>query len=253
MEGTWDNISKEDLDASLVPLEANEEKSSQLAERSLAGRIITSKPLNRGVVKAILHKAWGEPTGMQISDMGINMYLFTFSTTKEAQDVLNRSPWFVMNHLLNLQKWNPAASIYEINFGVAPFWVQMHGLPLEFMKFKNAVTLANRIGNIIEVEDPFMNGNLLRTFFRVRVSINIKKAIPTGCWVPHKGLPNAWVVFRYERMQDICYNCGILGHDQRGCKNEKVMASHDNKLPRYDSNLGVPPARPLAIIVAEQG
>lgn len=103
------------------------------------------------------------------------------------------------------------------------------------------------------MEDPLVNGNLLRTFFRVRVGINVKKAIPTGCWVPRKDLPNAWVVFRYERMQDLCYNCGILGHDQRSCKKEKVIATHDQSVPRYGPSLGVPPARPLAIIAAEQG
>lgn len=241
-----------DREGNTVTLVVSENTNLLLAKRSLVGKVLTNKMLNRGAVKAILLKAWGEPDGVQVTDMGTNLFLFTFPTVKDTIEVATRSPWYVMNHLLSLQRWIPQASIYEIDFDWVPFWVQLHALPLEFMNDKNAATLAEQMGEVIEVENHLVNGALLRTFMRVKVNINITQPLITGCWVPRKDLPKSWILFRYERLQDFCFTCGLLGHDQKACKKEKLMAVHCENSPRFDAKLGVPPARTLASLCIEQ-
>lgn len=163
-----------------------------------------------------------------------------------------KGPWYVMNHVVNLQYWIPEASVYELDYARVAFWVQIHGLPLGAMAPRNAAKLMSALGEVLEVEDPMMEGNLLRSFMRVRVYFNVNNPLPTGCWIRRKDLPKLWVFLRYEKLQDLCFNCGILGHEQKDCKREKMMVVLDKESPRYGPRLGVPPAKPLAEIAMEK-
>lgn len=81
------------------------------------------------------------------------------------------------------------------------------------------------MGVVIEIEDPWVNGKLIRTFVHAIVVINILNPLSTGCWVPRQNLLRIWVWIKYERLQDLCFNCGIMGHEQKNCKKEKVVSS----------------------------
>ncbi|KAJ1414334.1 Zinc finger, CCHC-type [Sesbania bispinosa] len=222
-----------------------------VARRTLVGRVIAEKTLNRLAVKEIVSKAWNVNDEIKISDLGPNVYLFTFTEADSARKILEEGPWFIMGHLLSLQYWIPEVSIFEVNYDHVLFWVQLHGLPLEFMSCINARKVAQRIGEVHTVEDPFVEGQLLRPFFRVRVRVNVKKPLLTGFWLPRKDLPRTWIFVKYERLQDFCYNCGVLGHDYRKCKKEKEMAVHVPNRPRYGPNLVVPQAKSMAAIILE--
>lgn len=71
------------------------------------GKVITDRPLNKGAIRSMLKKAWGDLDDLHISNVGVNMFLFTFSNEKEVKDVLSRAPWYVMNKLVSLQPWTP--------------------------------------------------------------------------------------------------------------------------------------------------
>lgn len=111
---------------------------------------------------------------------------------------MRKGPWYVMNHVVSLQYWIPEASVYELDFNRISVWVQIHGLPLGAMNVKNATKLMSVVGEVLDVEDPMVDGNLLRSFMRVRVCLNVNNPLPTGCWIPRKDMPKLWVFFRYE-------------------------------------------------------
>ncbi|KAJ1387655.1 Zinc knuckle CX2CX4HX4C [Sesbania bispinosa] len=234
-----------------VLLEVEGDAGIKAAQRMLVGRVMTEKSLNRAAVKEILAKAWGLLEDLNISDLGPNVFLFNFKEAKQARKAMDEGPWFVMGHLLSLQHWIPKASVFEVNYDWAEFWVQLHNLPLEFMSDTNAVKVAKLLGDIIMIENPFVDNVLLRLFLRIKVRINIKRPLLTGFWLPRKDLPRVWIFIKYERLQGFIYNCGIVGHDFRKCRKEKEMAVYDNTRPRYGATLGVPPAKSLAAIAAE--
>lgn len=110
-------------------------------------------------------------------------------------------------------------------------------------------TILKKIGTVRVVEDPQIEGrSLMKTFIRARVSLDITKPLPTGCWIPRADFPKIWVIYRYERLQDLCLDCGILGHDQEQCYYDKVMASYDSILPKYDLGISCPAARSMQSI-----
>ncbi|KAJ1379424.1 hypothetical protein SESBI_46904 [Sesbania bispinosa] len=168
---------EDSLEGSTIVLEGEEEGNLELAKRSLVGRILWEKPLNRGAVKQILSKAWGEEQDdLKITDLGVNIFMFTFSDLRKAKGVMERGPWNVMGHLISLQYWVPQVSIHEIAFDWVTLWVQLHSLPLEFMTTRNVAKIAAHLGEVYEIEDPRVDGVLLRSFMRVRVAVNVKEA-----------------------------------------------------------------------------
>ncbi|KAJ1376997.1 Zinc finger, CCHC-type [Sesbania bispinosa] len=148
-----------------IELDLSDEASREAiatAKRTLVGRIIVDKVLNRNAVKDIVSKAWNMQEDLKIVDMGPNTYLFTFTGVEKVKMVLEE-----------------------------------------------------------------------------------------GFWIPRKDLPRTWIFIKYERLQDFCYNCGVIGHDYRKCKEEKAMAIHVPNRPRYGPSLSVPQAKAMATIVLE--
>lgn len=84
-------------------------------------------------------------------------------------------------HLLSLQYWIPEVAMYEIELSLVLFWVQLHGLPLGTMTSKNVVTLMEQMGDIVEGENPLLDGHLIHSFTRVRVNLDITQPLTTGC------------------------------------------------------------------------
>lgn len=251
MDATGSTLSRK-LDDIVIQLEEGGGNSLLQVPRTLVGKILTDKSLNRGAVKHILSKAWGDPEGLQMADVGMNLFMFIFLDIEEAQGVIRKGPWYVMNKLISLQQWTSQAVMKEIDFSKVQFWVQIHGLPLEYITTKNAKKILNQIGELVEIENMFLEGQLVRQFIRARIHINVLQPFFTGCWVPRRNLSNVWVTVKYEKLQDLCFSCGIIGHDQRSCKEEKQMSSLRRGMPKYGANLSVPPAKELSLIMEER-
>ncbi|KAE9458498.1 hypothetical protein C3L33_09599, partial [Rhododendron williamsianum] len=98
--------------------------------------------------------------------------------------VISRGPWSVMGALLVLRKWDQKKSFSDLDFNFSPFWIQIHGLPLGFLNSKAGMVITKSIG------DPLKKGFFLR---RVKEE-------------------DSWVRFKYERLSDFCYGCGMVGH-----------------------------------------
>ncbi|KAJ1377890.1 Zinc finger, CCHC-type [Sesbania bispinosa] len=134
------------------------------AKKTLVGRILTDKPLNRAAVKEILAQAWRLNEELKISLMGPNVFLFYIQEAKQAKKVLEDGPWV-----------------------------------------------------LVSKERSHKNVDFIK----------------------------------YERLQGFCYNCGLIGHDNKKCQKEQEMVIYNPSRPRYGPNLGVPQARSLAAIVTE--
>lgn len=64
----------------VVDWEETASASSEAVSRTLVGKIVTGKILNKGPVKTILAYTWGETEGLKITDLRPNLYMFCFQT-----------------------------------------------------------------------------------------------------------------------------------------------------------------------------
>ena len=126
------------LEGDTIPLEDIEESGTSIFSSTLVGKVLYSKTLNRGAVKSILHKAWGELASMSMTDLGPNTFMFNFTEDDTPKKIMEESPWNVMRHLLSLQWWSPWCSVTEVSYDLVSFWVQAHGVPMEALSSKAA-------------------------------------------------------------------------------------------------------------------
>lgn len=92
-----------------------------------------------------------------------------------------KAPWYVMNHLLCLQYRIPKVSTTELDFDLNPFWIQVHNLPLENLNRQNITTILQRVGKIVDMEEPIVEGRIVRHLIRARDLIDVTKPLHVGC------------------------------------------------------------------------
>lgn len=91
---------------------------------------------------------------------------------------------------------------------------------LAFGRFSmnNAIKMGSRFGKVVAMEDTFQEGYFFRNFLRVKVTLDVRKPLSKGLWIPRPNLPKIWVSARYEKLQHFYFNCDVLGHDVKACK-----------------------------------
>ncbi|RYR16596.1 hypothetical protein Ahy_B04g073630 [Arachis hypogaea] len=190
---------------------------------NMVGKIISDKEVSFNTCKATLLGIWGNPEGVAIIEVGRNKI------------------------------WNGRQSVYDVDHKTMELWVQIHGLPLQYITTKSAEIIGKRLGVVMEMENPRWNNILQRTFLRVKVTLNVTKPLPTGFWLARENAPDLWIDLKYERIQDsYCLNCEILGHNKKDCRNPMATACWDPLKPRYAPGLGVNRAKSIPSRCVEQ-
>lgn len=86
-------------------LQPDTNNNGELANKALVGKIRANKVFNVKAMIDIISKAWVGFPGLQISELGNNMFLFSFAKKEDREDVLRKAPWFFMNQLMCLEVW----------------------------------------------------------------------------------------------------------------------------------------------------
>ena len=82
------------------------------------------------------------------------------------------------------------------------------------------------------------------------MEVDLLKPLKAGFWLKRpSGLGKIWANVRYEKLQNICYHCGIVGHDFKNCIQEKRMSEHNSLLPMFTAELRVNPMRAIAPVI----
>ena len=61
-------------------------------------------------------------------------------------------------------------------------------------------------------------------YLRVRVQLDVTKKLIRGKKIAVEGGEQRWISFKYERLPNFCYRCGLLSHGLRDCRKGKVEA-----------------------------
>ncbi|KAI8005918.1 hypothetical protein LOK49_LG07G01536 [Camellia lanceoleosa] len=146
----------------------------------LVGKVLAPKLLNRPAVSNILRGAWKTRRGVSITSWNDNIFLFQFEDVEDRQRILDESPWSVMGSLLVLRPLQIGLATTELEFRWSPFWVQVHGLPIDKMTRAHGEVIGNRIGRLVEVEAPTTGLLLHRNFLRLRVEVDVFKPLLQG-------------------------------------------------------------------------
>ena len=84
------------------------------------------------------------------------------------------------------------------------------------------------LGNVEAVEFYEYPGK--NRIIKLKVAINVHEHIQTGIHVGNLIDGTTWIDFRYEKLPQICYNCGIIGHAANLCQNPPLNVSNTTPL-----------------------
>ncbi|KAI7989409.1 Uncharacterized protein LOK49_LG13G02902 [Camellia lanceoleosa] len=188
----------------VVIVSADHTKSSE--ERSwlcLVGRILTHRPVNAEAFRSTMA---------------------AFNHIVDKKRVLARGPWNFDKQLVLLEELDGSLQPSEVQFRFVLFWVHVFDLPIIGMTREVGALIGNSIGTFADM-DYAEGGVAWGKSLRIRVAINIHKPLRRGMKITLGQKDPVWVSFKYERLPNFCFACGILGHNQREC-DLKLIGQH---------------------------
>ncbi|KAF4394862.1 hypothetical protein G4B88_002739 [Cannabis sativa] len=177
------------------------EVGSDFIVRSAIGRVISTKSIFQALLRSVITQKWRLSAGWSMSEVASNTYTLRFKKKSEVEFVSARSRRAVCGGHLILK----------------PFDVDVYDVPPRFFTKKNAIAIANRIGGVISIDQ----------YIWLRVMLNLKKPLRVGLHLPMEEGVSLWWYFKYENLPRICFKCGIVVHDEIGCKRRRRFISNE--------------------------
>ena len=91
--------------------------------QTLLGKFLMCRPFNKKVATNTLKKAWGLEGGVQIMEVGSNLFQFKFQIEFEMERVFRGGPWTFDNQALMLCRWQKGMTARNVKFESIPLWV----------------------------------------------------------------------------------------------------------------------------------
>ena len=207
----WKKLSLSESEENRVALRIDRKKRDFI----LAGKFFTRRSLNVEVVAKTFKPLWRTKGGFNVTVSGEIILLFAFELDVDAERVIQGEPWAFDKHLVVFEKFEGYAPIHSLGFKTMAFWVQIHNLPFPLQTVETAFNISETIGLVIKSKD--LGEMLGANFMRVRVVVDVSKPLCRGRKIYWDKDNEGWAAFMYERLQNICYWCGSVSHDDKDC------------------------------------
>lgn len=190
--------------------------------RTLVGKLWTDTSYNVRAFKQTMIQAWRLKNSVDIQDLSKNLYMFKFSSKRDAEFILQTGPWSFDRNLLILDKISGTEQPSELDLHIVPFWVRIYDLPLNMRSDQMGKKIGDTIGKFVEADQRECNRS--GRFLRIKVALDLHKPIKRGTILKYQGR-NLWIFFKYERLPNFCFGCGRIGHQFKEC--EEVVGKED--------------------------
>lgn len=129
---------------------------------------------------------------------------------------MDGGPWTFNTNLL---LFKPIASLDQashIQLHDFEIWIQVHGLPFSLKSEWVLQHIGNHVGSFL-TSDPKNFSEVWRSYFRVRVRLDVRRPLRAGMKIKKDGGSWLWLDFKYERLPTFCFLCGKIGHGENFC------------------------------------
>ncbi|VAI28195.1 hypothetical protein VPH35_088616 [Triticum aestivum] len=195
-------------------------------------KILSEKQARPEVLEQTLGEIWSPVHGVDCKDMGQNRFIFTFMNKKGKPRAIDEGPWLFNNRdLIVMEDFAARKAIDEYEFKYIPIWVRVYGVPLGALNKEAGEMVGRMIGKVLDM-DVDEEGSALTEYLRIKVRIDITKPLMRYVTIDDEsdsdeetmnatdGEENETEVGRicdlkYEFLPVFCFNCGIIGHNER--------------------------------------
>ncbi|WOL08546.1 hypothetical protein Cni_G17299 [Canna indica] len=128
------------------------------------------------LVKSTMPKIWKVKANVSIINLSIGFFVFKFENKEDYWEVYAGGLWFLRGQTLFLIQWknNFQHSIEKID--AIPVWVQLPGLPLEFLNSRILPQVAAAIGKPLRFDNVTQKGERGK-FTCIYVMMNLKEPV----------------------------------------------------------------------------
>ena len=189
----------------------------------LLGKLITYKSIGISTVSDVVNKAWKPAFQIRVSRLEENTFIFHFQHEVDMFNAYRRRPWSIRGGHLVLKQWNPSLTWQEVPFTTSALWVQVHGLPRLWRSPENLRLISGKVGSVVEVDLAGDGGGTWKRFIRIQIEVELHRPLLPGIFLPRNDLPHLWISLRYEKLANVCYRCGVIGHETHACQGKAFL------------------------------
>ncbi|WJX27831.1 hypothetical protein P8452_16612 [Trifolium repens] len=186
------------------------EEGVRACQSSILGKIITDKSIHVGSIQNGLDSIWGSPAGLKIQEIEGKILQFYMNNVVDHDRIILGNPWIFRNSWLIVKPWDREIDPRTLDFDHAPIWVQLWGLPPHCKTKAMERHLGALMGDVEESELYEYPGKQM--IIKIKVAINVHKPITSGIHLSNPTDGTCWVDYRYEKLPQVCFKCGLLGH-----------------------------------------
>ena len=215
----------EDEEAVVWVDEGEDEEEARLA-LGVVGKIWTDRHINVNAFMSTMKNVWQPASGVDISNIGPNTYVFQFHHWRDKQRVMERQPWHFDNHAIILGDITGNTKPSDMELWELPMWVRVYNLPFKGrLNVMNVEAIGNKLGSFIKLDNSGSMG--IDKSIRIRVNVDVRKPLYKHVKVKMRGGIEEFFDVKYERPPIFCYFCGKIGHGLKDCH-----ACRDEETPR---------------------
>lgn len=195
---------------------------------TLVGKLLTGKPFNFEALKRTLTSVWSLKDGVAIRAVDSNLFVFQFFSSSDKERVTSGCPWTFKEQVLLLKEINGDEQPSEVIFDKAPFWIRLVDVPFNRRNVNVAYDVGEDFGGFIDYDDSDPLG--WEEEMRIKVLLEIDKPLRRGVTISTGRGRSKWVDVKYERIGDLCFYCGRLGHMDRECQFHGVAPGSNSSI-----------------------
>ena len=212
LSAMWEKLSLSEFEGSKYLVQDSRVK----GEYFLAAKFFTGRVLSMKAITQTFKLMWRTEKGFEVQDMGNHRVLFAFANALNVDRVMKGEPWFFDKHLVALKRVMMHTDVRSLVFDKTSLWVQVHDLPIGSLTVTVAKDIASVVGNVDESETD--NGDREGcNFMRVMVVIDVSEPLCRGRKIAWRSGKESQMIFKYKRLQNICYWCGRFTHNDKDC------------------------------------
>jgi hypothetical protein len=196
----------------------------QIMEHCLIGRLLSDKQIKIAYFRERMGYIWRPVKKVSIIQADDDRFLFQFRHRLDATKVLDEGPWLYDNYNLVVERIAPGTVSATVNLNFLDIWVQVHNLSFGLIQSRTGHGIGHFLGELKVYDD---RNTLHSSYMRLKVRINVTEPLKKEWQVRVRDGSYVTCYFKYEKLGDFCYLCGILGHTDKSCPRLFEMEQDD--------------------------
>ncbi|XP_074347434.1 uncharacterized protein LOC141686290 [Apium graveolens] len=159
----------------------------------------------------VLASLWRPKEGMGVHNIAGYRYSFVFYHILDLRKVIEGGPWSFEQNMLVYHHIQNEEDPGQVALNEMEIWVQVHDILRGFISESILTSVGNFVGKYVKSNPANFDGTW-RQYVRVRVRLDVQRPLKRRMKIKREGGSWNWINFKYERMGNFCFVCGIIGH-----------------------------------------